>query len=204
MIESGAAAAAYYADMLQAVLTLEGSREPSVAEAQAMAITELAAHAVTEQDGEPRAMLLAADDYSAVSRRVPVSNLYERGRSLGIGMQERGHGGTAAATRGAARSREPARRDRAAARPDSARPTGAPARPRRRRASAGSGGRRPDRLRPARARDAARSRLGAPPSGTEAASPAADAARTGTRLAGRPDPSWPAWPRSSCPAPTRP
>jgi hypothetical protein len=32
-------------------------------------------------------MLLAADDYSAVSRRVPVSNLYERGRSLGIGIQ---------------------------------------------------------------------------------------------------------------------
>ena len=49
-----------------------------------MAITELAAHAVTDLDGEPRAMLLAADDYSAVSRRVPVSNLYERGRSLGI------------------------------------------------------------------------------------------------------------------------
>jgi hypothetical protein len=63
---------------------LEGTREPSVVEAQAMAITELAAHAVTDLDGEPRAMLLAADDYSAVSRRVPVSNLYERGRSLGI------------------------------------------------------------------------------------------------------------------------
>jgi hypothetical protein len=58
-----------------------------VAEAQAMALTELAAHAATALDGEPRAMLLAADDYSAVSRRVPVSNLYERGRSLGIGVQ---------------------------------------------------------------------------------------------------------------------
>ena len=32
-------------------------------------------------------MLLAADDYSAVSRRVPLSNLYERGRALGIGVQ---------------------------------------------------------------------------------------------------------------------
>ena len=32
-------------------------------------------------------MLLAADDYSAVSNRVPLSNLYERGRSLGIGVQ---------------------------------------------------------------------------------------------------------------------
>ena len=66
---------------------LEGTREPSVAEAQAMAITELAARAVTDTAGEPRAMLLAADDYSAVSRRVPLSNLYERGRSLGIGVQ---------------------------------------------------------------------------------------------------------------------
>jgi hypothetical protein len=66
---------------------LEGTRERSVAEAQAMAITELAAHAATSLDGEPRAMLLAADDYSAVSGRVPLSNLYERGRSLGIGVQ---------------------------------------------------------------------------------------------------------------------
>jgi hypothetical protein len=66
---------------------LEGTREPSVAEAQAMAITELAARAATTLDGEPRAILLAADDYSAVSRRVPMSNLYERGRSLGIGVQ---------------------------------------------------------------------------------------------------------------------
>jgi hypothetical protein len=66
---------------------LEGTREPSVAEAQALALTELAAHAATDPHGEPRAMLLAADDYSAVSGRVPLSNLYERGRSLGIGVQ---------------------------------------------------------------------------------------------------------------------
>jgi hypothetical protein len=66
---------------------LEGTREPSVAEAQAMALTELAAHAATRPGGGKRAMLLAADDYSAVSRRVPLSNLYERGRSLGIGVQ---------------------------------------------------------------------------------------------------------------------
>ena len=46
---------------------LEGTREPSVAEAQAMALTELTAHAATSLDSEPRAMLLAADDYSAVS-----------------------------------------------------------------------------------------------------------------------------------------
>ena len=66
---------------------LEGTSEPSVAEAQALAITELAARAATDLASEPRAMLLAADDYSAVSRRVPLSNLYERGRSLGIGVQ---------------------------------------------------------------------------------------------------------------------
>jgi hypothetical protein len=65
---------------------LEGTSEPSVAEAQAMAITELIAHAATDRTAEPRAMLLAADDYSAVSRRVPLSNLYERGRSLGLGV----------------------------------------------------------------------------------------------------------------------
>jgi hypothetical protein len=66
---------------------LEGTREPSVAQAQAMALIELAARAATAPDGEPRAILLAADDYSAVAARVPVSNLYERGRSLGIGIQ---------------------------------------------------------------------------------------------------------------------
>ncbi|WP_300612915.1 hypothetical protein [Trebonia sp.] len=65
---------------------LEGTSEPSVAEAQAMAITELIAYAATSRHTEPRAMLLAADDYSAVSRRVPLSNLYERGRSLGLGV----------------------------------------------------------------------------------------------------------------------
>ena len=66
---------------------MEGTSEPSVAEAQAMALTELAAHAATSPAAEPRAHLLAADDYSAVSGRVPLSNLYERGRSLGIGVQ---------------------------------------------------------------------------------------------------------------------
>jgi Helicase HerA, central domain len=66
---------------------LEGTSEPSVAQAQALALTELAAHAATDPYGEPRAMLLAADDYSAVSGRVALSNLYERGRSLGIAMQ---------------------------------------------------------------------------------------------------------------------
>ena len=66
---------------------LEGTREQSVAEAQAMALTELVAHTATDPGTGRRAILLAADDYSAVSRRVHVSNLYERGRSLGLGVQ---------------------------------------------------------------------------------------------------------------------
>jgi hypothetical protein len=66
---------------------LEGTREQSVAEAQAMALTELVANAATSPDGEPRAILLACDDYSAVSGRVPLWQLYERGRSLGVGVQ---------------------------------------------------------------------------------------------------------------------
>jgi len=66
---------------------LEGTREQSVAEAQAMALTELVAHAATSPGTEPRAMLLACDDYSAVSGRVPLWQLYERGRSLGVGVQ---------------------------------------------------------------------------------------------------------------------
>jgi hypothetical protein len=68
---------------------LEGTRERSVAETQAMAITELAAHAATSPYGEPRAMLLAADDYSAVSGRVPLSNLYERAGPWASGYRYR-------------------------------------------------------------------------------------------------------------------
>jgi hypothetical protein len=66
---------------------LEGTREQSVAEAQALAITELVAHAATTRNTEPRSILLACDDYSAVSGRVPLFQLYERGRSLGVGVQ---------------------------------------------------------------------------------------------------------------------
>jgi hypothetical protein len=66
---------------------LEGTREQSVAEAQAKALTELVAHAATSPRAERRAVLLACDDYSAVSGRVPLWDLYERGRSLGIGVQ---------------------------------------------------------------------------------------------------------------------
>ena len=58
-----------------------------MAEAQAIALTELAAHAATSPGAEPRAILLACDDYSAVSGKVPLWSLYERGRTLGIGVQ---------------------------------------------------------------------------------------------------------------------
>ena len=51
---------------------LEGTREQSVAEAQAMALTELTAALATSPGTEPRAILLACDDYSAVSGRVPL------------------------------------------------------------------------------------------------------------------------------------
>jgi hypothetical protein len=68
-------------------LILEGTREQTVAQAQALAITELLAHAATSLHTEPRAILLACDDYSAVSGKVPLWQLYERGRSLGIGVQ---------------------------------------------------------------------------------------------------------------------
>ena len=68
-------------------LILEGTREQSVAQAQALAITEPLACTATSMDGEPRSILLACDDYSAVSGKVPLWQLYERGRSLGIGVQ---------------------------------------------------------------------------------------------------------------------
>jgi hypothetical protein len=66
---------------------LEGTREQSVAQAQALAVIELVTHAATSPGAEPRAILLACDDYSAVSGKVPLWSLYERGRSLGIGVQ---------------------------------------------------------------------------------------------------------------------
>ena len=68
-------------------LILEGTSQQSVASAQALAITELLAHTATSLSTEPRAILLACDDYSAVSGKVPLWQLYERGRSLGIGVQ---------------------------------------------------------------------------------------------------------------------
>jgi hypothetical protein len=63
---------------------LEGTAEVSVAEAQARALTDLLAfHALA---GE-REILLCVDEFSAVSRRLPIWQLYERARSLGLAVQ---------------------------------------------------------------------------------------------------------------------
>ena len=67
---------------------LEGTREQSVAEAQALALTELVDHAATSEGhpGAPRDAAVAA--LPRPSRgKVPLWQLYERGRSLGIGVQ---------------------------------------------------------------------------------------------------------------------
>jgi hypothetical protein len=64
--------------------TLQGTAEPAVAEAQARALTDLlASHALTGQ----REILLAVDEFSSVSRRLPIWRLYERARSLGLAVQ---------------------------------------------------------------------------------------------------------------------
>jgi hypothetical protein len=62
---------------------LEGTSEPTVAEAQARALTDLlASFAVRER----REILLCVDEFSAVSRRLPIWRLYERARSLGVAV----------------------------------------------------------------------------------------------------------------------
>jgi hypothetical protein len=65
---------------------LEGTAETSVAEAQARALIDLLASYITS--GQPaREVLLAVDEFSAVSRRLPIWSLYERARSLGLAVQ---------------------------------------------------------------------------------------------------------------------
>jgi len=55
-----------------------------VAEAQARALTDLLASYAT---GGGRQILLAVDEFSSVSRRLPIWQLYERARSLGLAVQ---------------------------------------------------------------------------------------------------------------------
>ncbi len=70
---------------------LEGTAEISVAETQARALVDLLASYATQQPGRRgdggREILLAVDEFSAVSRRLPVWQLYERARSLGLAVQ---------------------------------------------------------------------------------------------------------------------
>ena len=63
---------------------LEGTAEASVAEAQARALTDLLAFHALRGDRE---ILLCVDEFSAVSRRLPIWRLYERARSLGLTVQ---------------------------------------------------------------------------------------------------------------------
>jgi hypothetical protein len=73
-----------YADADAWYCMLEGTAEVSVAEAQARALTDLLAFRAL---GGDREILLCVDEFSAVSRRLPISRLYERARSLGLAVQ---------------------------------------------------------------------------------------------------------------------
>jgi len=63
---------------------LEGTAEVAVAEAQARALADLLAFFAL---GGDREILLCVDEFSAVARRLPISRLYERARSLGLAVQ---------------------------------------------------------------------------------------------------------------------
>ncbi|HEY1641052.1 MAG TPA: hypothetical protein VGG35_10220 [Streptosporangiaceae bacterium] len=65
---------------------VEGTAETAVAEAQARALVDLLASYITRGPGD-REVLLAVDEFSAVSRRLPIWALYERARSLGLAVQ---------------------------------------------------------------------------------------------------------------------
>src|SRR5262249_16048997 len=66
---------------------LEGTADVAVAEAQARALVDLLAQYATHGAGADREILLAVDEFSAVSRRLPIWQLYERARSLGLAVQ---------------------------------------------------------------------------------------------------------------------
>ena len=66
---------------------LEGTSEIAVAEAQARALVDLLASYAAHRRGQDREILLAVDEFSAVSRRLPIWQLYERARSLGLAVQ---------------------------------------------------------------------------------------------------------------------
>jgi hypothetical protein len=65
---------------------LEGTDQVAVAEGQARALVDLLASFATRGPAR-RDILLAVDEFSAVSRRLPIWQLYERARSLGLAVQ---------------------------------------------------------------------------------------------------------------------
>ncbi len=65
---------------------LEGTDQISVAEGQARALVDLLA-SFAARGPTRREILLAVDEFSAVSRRLPIWQLYERARSLGLAVQ---------------------------------------------------------------------------------------------------------------------
>ena len=75
---------ASFADADAWYCVLEGTAEVAVAEAQARALTDLLACHALRGDRE---ILLCVDEFSAVSRRLPIWRLYERARSLGLSVQ---------------------------------------------------------------------------------------------------------------------
>ncbi len=65
---------------------LEGTDQIPVAEGQARALVDLLASFAARGQAR-REILLAVDEFSAVSRRLPIWQLYERARSLGLAVQ---------------------------------------------------------------------------------------------------------------------
>jgi hypothetical protein len=65
---------------------LEGTDQIPVAEGQARALVDLLA-SFAVRGLQRREILLAVDEFSAVSRRLPIWQLYERARSLGLAVQ---------------------------------------------------------------------------------------------------------------------
>jgi hypothetical protein len=79
-------AAGTFADADVWYCILEGTADTRVAEAQARALVDLLTSYITGP-GQDAEVLLAVDEFSAVSRRLPIWALYERARSLGLAVQ---------------------------------------------------------------------------------------------------------------------
>ena len=74
----------YHADAWYCIL--EGTDQISIAESQARALVDLLA-SFAVRGPHKREILLAVDELSVVSRRLPIWQLYERARALGLAVQ---------------------------------------------------------------------------------------------------------------------